>query len=579
MSKEVIKVPDLGGAEAVEVIEIAVASGDSIAVDDTLVVLESDKASMDVPSPKAGKVVEVLVKEGDSLSEGDAILEIEIEDASGGDDPQTDSAEAQVPESDAPESDATESDDSGSDVTESEANVPKVEDKTESHQSDGSAAVETVQVPDIGTEDAVDIVEVAVAVGDHIEEGGTLVVLESDKSSMELPSTFSGEVKEILVKEGGQVKQGDAIAKIATNGKKSGQEETSATKEQATSSDQQQPLASSEKSLPADEAPATDKKPQPQSATEVKTTLQQTESDPSDIYAGPAVRQLARELGVDLRQVKGSGPKSRILKEDVSEFVKKALKQPAAAAVGAGIPQVPDMDFSAFGPVEDINLSKIAQLTAQNMVRNWLNVPAVTQFDDADITDMEAFRKGLKAEAEQRGTKLTPLPFLVLACAKALAANPVFNRSWHSSGKKVIQKHYVHIGMAVDTPRGLLVPVIRDADKKGLWELAEEINLLSTKAREGKLSMAEMQGGCFSISSLGAAGGTGFTPIVNSPEAAILGVSKAAVKPVWNGSEFAPRQLLPLSLTYDHRIVNGADAGRFMTYLVGVIADLRRLLL
>ncbi len=264
--------------------------------------------------------------------------------------------------------------------------------------------------------------------------------------------------------------------------------------------------------------------------------------------------------------------------------MKRALKTvgaaPApAAAAGGGIAAVPDIDFSKFGPVEDVPLSKVARLTASNMARNWLNAPMVTQFDDADITELEAFRKELKAEGEKRDIKMTPIPFLLKACAKALAENPVINRSWHSSGGKVIQKHYYHIGMAVDTPRGLVVPVIRDVDKKGLWELAEEAGVMAAKARDGKLSAADMQGGCFSISSLGAIGGRGFTPIVNSPEAGILGISKASIQPVWNGAEFEPRQMLPLGFTYDHRVVNGADAGRFMTYLVALLGDIRRLLL
>jgi pyruvate dehydrogenase E2 component (dihydrolipoamide acetyltransferase) len=295
------------------------------------------------------------------------------------------------------------------------------------------------------------------------------------------------------------------------------------------------------------------------------------------------VRHFARELGVNLANISGTGTKGRIQKEDVEAYVKKALKNletgAAAPTVGGGIPPIPDQDFSQFGSVEEISLSKIDRVTATHMARTWLNVPAVTQFDDADITDMEDFRKSLKGEADKRGVKLTPVAFLMLACARVIRNNPVINRSWHSSGDKIIQKHYMHIGLAVDTPRGLLVPVIRDVDKKGLFDIAVDIAEMAEKARAGKLSATEMQGGCFSITSLGAIGGRGFTPIVNAPEAAILGVSKASIQPVWNGNEFVPRQMLPLSLSYDHKLINGAVAGKFMTELVNALADIRRLML
>ena len=301
-----------------------------------------------------------------------------------------------------------------------------------------------------------------------------------------------------------------------------------------------------------------------------------------DVYAGPAVRKLARQLGVDMGKVSGTGPRGRLLKDDVRAYVKPivvAAQSGAPMGGGSGIPRVPAVDFSKFGEIETIKMSKVKKITADNMTRNWLNVPHVTQWDDADITDLEAFRNGLKAEAEKRGSKLTPLPFIMKACAAALVAEPSFNVSLHHDGESIVQKKYVHIGIAVDTPNGLMVPVIRNVDKKGLWELTDEINAIAKKARDGKLLPADMQGGCFTISSLGAAGGNGFTPIVNAPEVAILGVSRAQMKPVWNGKEFIPRNMLPLSLSYDHRAINGADAGRFFTYLTAVIADVRRLLL
>jgi len=304
-------------------------------------------------------------------------------------------------------------------------------------------------------------------------------------------------------------------------------------------------------------------------------------SDNSDVYAGPAVRKLARQLGVDLGKVSGSGPRGRLQKDDVRSYVKPIVQavQSGGSAGGAGIPKIPAVDFAKFGEIDVVKMSKIKKITAENMSRNWLNIPHVTQWDDADITDLEEFRKALKAEAEKRGSKLTPIPFIMKACAAALVAEPTFNVSMHHDGESIVHKKYVNIGMAGDTPNGLMVPVIRNVDKKGLWELADEINAIAKKARDGKLLPADMQGDCFTISSLGAMGGNGFTPIVNAPEVAILGVSRAQVKPVWNGKEFVPRNMLPLSLSYDHRAINGGDAGRFFTYLTGVIADVRRLLL
>lgn len=466
MSSEIIGVPDLGGAEEVEVIEVSVAVGDIVEVDQTLVVLESDKAMMEIPAPKAGKILKLFVKEEDKIEkEGDPLVEMEVSeaDASVRDQSQTDI-----------ESGANE--ESGSEV----AAIPAVSDeaKLESQSTDTKAATipETPAAP------------TATVVTENTRDNSAAQTPQSDDASV------SGEV-----------------------------------------------------------------------------------------YAGPAVRQLARELGVALTDISGSGPRGRLLKEDVQSYVKSLVKGRASPggsvsnAGGMAIPQVPDIDFSEFGEIETVKMSKIARLTATNMHRSWLNAPHVTQFDDADITELETFRKSLKAEGEVRGTKLTPVPIILKACAVALANNPVLNRSLHSDGEHYIQKHYMHIGMAVDTPRGLIVPVVRDVDKKGLWQLAEEIAALAAKARDGKLTANEMQGGCFTISSLGAIGGKGFTPIVNTPQVAILGVSKAQIQPAWNGSEFVPRNMLPLSLSYDHRAVNGGDAGRFMTELVSLLGDIRRL--
>ena len=562
MARETINVPDLGGAGEVEVIEIGVKAGDEIAVEDTLVVLESDKASMDVPSPRAGTVTAVLVTVGDSVSQGSAIVEIEV---------------------------------AGDAVADTAAQTPEADDTTPPEPSPATAAApeqpaaapadaaapttaQTVALPDLGTGEAVDIIEIAVAVGAAVAAGETLMTLEGDKATMDVPSPYSGTITALLVQEGGKVRSGDAVAEMAVPAPARAEPDAPAPDEEraaARETPDKAPPATAHKPAPADVAAPSPSAP---------GALNEAEAPAAAVYAGPMVRQFARELGVDLRNVKGSGDKGRITREDVQGYVKQALSSgapgsPAGAAVGAGIPVIPDVDYSQFGEIEAIPLSRIAKLTAANMTRTWLNVPAVTQFDDADITELEAFRARLKAEAETRGVKLTPVAFLLLACARALVAHPVINRSWHSSGEKVIQKRFVHIGMAVNTPRGLLVPVIRDVDKKGLWELAAESAAVAQQARDGKLAATDMQGGGFSISSLGALGGRGFTPLVNAPEAAILGVSKAGTQPVWNGEAFMPRQLLPLSLTYDHRLINGADAGAFFSDLVAMLEDIRRLLL
>ncbi len=587
MAVETIKVPDLGGADAVEVIEIAVAPGDEVAEEDTLLVLESDKATMDVPSPKAGVVKKILVKLGDSVSQGSAIVDIDVSAAGGGDDS-------------TPEQPEGESQDSASSEPESDAK-PEPATKAEAGDQLPSAPAATEQqvtLPDLGTDDAVEVIELAVAEGDEVAEGDTLMTLEGDKATMDMPSPFAGKIVSLKVAEGDKVKSGQQVAVMTVaggapsaadapsvaagdkgaakgDGKQGGKPEDKA----ATSTKSAQPKTPDQ----AASAPELSGKGASDKGASDKGALREPEAPATDVYAGPVVRQFARELGVDLRNVRGTGDKGRIQKEDVQAYVKQALDRmesgAAPATGGAGIPAIPDQDFTQFGAVEEVPLTKIAKLTAANMSRNWLNVPAVTQFDDADITDLEEFRKSLKAEADKRGVKVTPVAFLMLACARVLKDNPMLNRSWHSSGEKVIQKHYIHIGMAVDTPKGLLVPVIRDVDKKGIFEIAADIAAVADKARAGKLSAQEMQGGSFSISSLGAIGGRGFTPIVNAPEAAILGVSKASIQPVWNGTEFVPRQLLPLCLSYDHKLVNGANAGKFLTDLVNALGDMRRLLL
>ncbi|MDG2018945.1 MAG: dihydrolipoyllysine-residue acetyltransferase [Porticoccaceae bacterium] len=538
MAIEIITIPDLGGAESVEVIELCAAVGEAVEQEESLVVLESDKASMDVPSPVQGSVVKYLVTEGDTVKVGDAIAEVET-------------AEAQVSaEPAAPEPV----------VAETAVEEPAVETPVASEETTTSEQI--ALVPDIGNDDKVELIEISVAVGDQVEEGETLVVLESDKATMDVPSTLTGTVKQIIAKEGDKLGTGDQVALIeVTRG--------------ASAPAVEQEQAETTPELAADK-PVEVVKPAAVAATPETVT-----SDSAEIYAGPAVRLFARELGVDLSQVSGTGPKGRIQKDDVNNFVKSALKSGGntGSGSGAGIPQVPAIDFSQFGEIDTVKLSKIQKVTANNMQRNWLNVPHVTQFDDADITDLEAFRKSLKAEGEKRGIKVTPVAFLIKAAAAALVANPEFNRSLAGDGENYVQKHYINVGMAVDTPRGLVVPVIKDADKKGIWEISSDVITMATLAREGKLKPNDMQGGCFTISSLGAIGGNGFTPIVNSPEVGILGVSKSQMKPIWDGSDFQPRLMLPLAISYDHRVINGGDAGRFMTYLVKILSDIRHMTL
>ncbi|MFC3117305.1 dihydrolipoyllysine-residue acetyltransferase [Cellvibrio fontiphilus] len=530
MAIQTIKVPDIGGAEGVEVIEISVKVGDVIAEGDSIVVLETDKASMEIPADKAGKVVAIKVNLGDKVSQDSLLLEVETEGAS---------EAAPAPQAAAPQAAAP-----------APAAAPAA-----------STAEVQMLVPDIGGAEGVEVIEISVKEGDEVAAGDSLIVLETDKASMEIPAEAAGKILSLAVKVGDKVSQGALIGVLATAG---GSAPAPAKSEAA-------PVAAT---APAP-APKTEAaKPAPAPAAEVEQT--------GDVYAGPAVRKLARQLGVDMGKVSGTGPRGRLLKDDIRGYVKPIVQaaQSGASFGGSGIPALPVIDYSKFGEIEIVKMSKIKKLTAEAMTRSWLNVPRITQFDDADITDLEAFRNSMKAEAEKRGSKLTPLPFIVKAVAAALVAEPSFNVSMHQDGESIVHKKFVHIGIAVDTPNGLLVPVVRNADKKGLFELADEINVLAKKARDGKLTPAEMQGGCFTISSLGAMGGNGFTPMVSAPtEVGILGVSRAQMKPVWNGKEFIPRNMLPLSLSYDHRAVNGADAGRFMTYLVSVIGDLRRLLL
>ena len=454
----------------------------------------------------------------------------------------------------------------------------------------------TVIVPDIGGAEGAEVVEIFVAVGDMIEVDQSLIVVESDKASMEIPATVAGKVLELRVAVGDALSEGDAVLVVeAEAAEETSQLDANSAGDSATgAADVSTAYETSEKPAekPADTpkapvnvaaeaagAPASQTKLSPALAGEAQASSQRETRTEADVYAGPAVRKLAREFGIDLLKVTGSGRRGRVLKEDLQAFTRKNLQKSAEEFTGTGVPVAPDIDFSQFGEVTVEDRSRLDQVTATNMSRSWLNVPHVTQFEGADITDLESFRKSMKKEAEQLGNKLTPMPFVLKACAVALAAHPKMKSSLAMAGKQLVYKQYCHIGMAVDTPAGLVVPVIRDVDKKGIWQLAEEIRDMATRAREKKLTPAQMQGGVFTISSLGSIGGEGFTPIVNTPEVAILGLSRAEIKPVWDGESFLPRQILPLSLSYDHRVVNGGDAGRFLTDLAALLSDVRRIIL
>jgi len=427
------------------------------------------------------------------------------------------------------------------------------------------ALAEIIKVPDLGGAEKVEVIEVLVAVGDVIAAEQSLVVVESEKASMEVPSPKAGKILSIKVKVGDKVSEGNPIVELEVS-------DVGAIHESPL-----QKSASVEKPAPVEKTTTTAPVAKPSVANSSVPIVGANNHLPlqsaAGIYAGPAVRKLARELGINLNEVKATGPRGRLQKDDLHNYIRSALEK--AKQGGGALPKIPDIDFSKFGEIELEPMSKIARVTAENMQRSWLNVPHVTQFDDADLTELDQLRNELKADGEKRGIKLTPLAFLLKASAIALKQHPKLNTSLHNDGKHFVRKKYIHIGLAVDTPVGLMVPVLRDVDKKDIWQLAQEVVDLSNKARDGKLKPAEMQGGCFTISSLGAIGGTGFTPVVNAPEVAILGVSKAQMKPVWNGKSFEPRNMLPLCLSYDHRAINGADAGRFMTTLVDVIAKIK----
>ncbi len=521
-----INVPDIG-ADEVEVTEILVSVGDKVEEEQSLITVEGDKASMEVPASQAGTVKEIKIAEGDKVTTGSLIMIFDTEEGSVAE-------EAPAPVAEAPAAPAV-------------------------------AELKEINVPDIGG-DEVEVTEIMVSVGDAIEEEQSLITVEGDKASMEVPAPFAGTLKEIKVSEGDKVSTGSLIMVFETAGSA--------------------PAAAAQ-GAPVAEKPAPAAKPA--TASESKSAEKGDFQENHEYsHASPVVRRIAREFGVNLAKVKGTGRKSRILKEDVQSYVKEALKRLEAGAGSGkgdgsalGLLPWPNIDFSKFGDIETKPLSRIKKISGANLHRNWVMIPHVTQWDNADITELEKFRKEQNAVEAKKdsGIKITPLVFIIKAAAKALEAFPSFNSSLSEDGESLILKKYVNVGIAVDTPNGLVVPVFKDVNKKGIYELSEELMAVSKKARAGKLTAADMQGGCFTISSLGGIGGTAFTPIVNAPEVAILGVSKSEMKPVWNGQDFVPRLQLPLSLSYDHRVVDGAEGARFITYLNGCLSDIRRLVL
>ena len=548
MAIEKITVPDLGEASDVEVIELLVTVGQQVAENDSLLVLESDKAAMEIPAPMAGIVKSIAINLGDTVSTGVEILSLEVESNNASAEPVADVAAEEMQQ--APQADE-----------------PSAEAASASGKAEQPASVESVvTVPDLGTDDEVDVIEIHVSAGDRLEADQPLLTLESDKAAMEVPSPQAGEVLEILVKVGDKVKTGAEVLKLSAA---AGGDVAPAQEAPATSSEASGKAAGDSRPMPASEPSRSD---QP-AAQNIPVSVESTK-----VYAGPAVRKLARELGVDLALVQGSGARSRVVKEDIHAFVKARINGAPTGSVAVA-PAVPDVDFSQFGPIEELPRTNLQKVTAINMQRNWSTVPHVAQFNEADVTALEDFRNELRPEAEKKGVKLTFLPFLLKACAKALAEYPQFNVSLHSSGEFVIQKKYCHIGVAVATEAGLVVPVIRDVDTKTIYELAREVSELTAKAKSRKLTLEEMQGACFTISSLGAIGGTGFIPIINAPEVAILGVARTEIKPVYANGEFVPRKMLPLTLCYDHKALNGVDGGLFADYLVKLLGDIRRLAL
>ena len=550
-----ILVPDVGGEE-VEIIEICFAVGDTLEADEGIVTVETDKASMDIPAPFAGELASLSVKVGDKIKEGDVIGEIKT-------------AGATAPAEEAPAAPVVE-------IPAPAVEAPKEPAPVATPAATAASELVDVAVPDIGEDGEVDVIDVLVSVGDVIELEDGLITLETDKATMDVPSTHAGTVKEVYISTGDKVKQGTLVIKLETAG--------GATVEAAPAV-VETPVAVPEKAAPT---PPASVKPAPVPAAPAATS-----TNSGKAHASPSVRRVAREFGVDLSQVTGSGPKKRVLKEDVQAYVKAELAKPRSASGNASvgspvsggnvlqIATVKPVDHAKFGEIEILPLTRIQKISGPFLHRNWATIPHITQFDEADITDVETFRKEQNAYHGKikSGLKITPLVFVMKAVAKALEKYPAFNSSLSDDGENLILKKFINVGIAVETPNGLVVPVIKDVNKKGIEQLSRELIEISVKAREGKLKATDMQGGTFTISSLGGIGGTAFTPIVNAPEVAILGVSKSEIKPKWNGTEFAPRLMVPLSLSYDHRVIDGAVGARFSTEVAANLTDLRRIIL
>ena len=571
-----VKVPDIGDFKDVPIIEVFVKPGDAVKAEDSLVTLESDKATMDVPAPAAGTVKDLRVKLGDKVSEGNVILTLDAAAPSV-------TTQAAPPKKEAPAASPPQP----ARAAPAAAPPPSVgAEPVESRKATpgtGGGNLTTVKVPDIGDFKDVPVIEVFVKPGDSVKAEDALVTLESEKATMDVPAPSAGVVKEVHVKVGDKVSQGSVILSLVAAGGAADAtakpDAPRATPAPATSRPEAAPPAAAKRAEPSPPA-------QPKSAAPAPPTApERIDSEAfKGAHASPSVRAFARELGVDLAKVKGTGPKDRILHEDVQGYVKQALSGAAAApaaatAGGAGLGLIPwpQVDFAKFGEIEKKPLSRIKKLSGANLHRNWVMIPHVTNCEDADITELEALRVQLNKENEKSGVKVTMLAFLIKACVAALRKFPEFNASL--DGDNLVYKKYFNIGFAADTPNGLVVPVLKNADQKGVLAIATETAALAAKARDGKLGPADMQGGCFSISSLGGIGGTYFTPIINAPEVAILGVCRSATRPIWDGRQFAPRLILPLSLSYDHRVIDGATAARFNTFLAGLLGDMRRAVL
>jgi pyruvate dehydrogenase E2 component (dihydrolipoamide acetyltransferase) len=534
-----IFIPDLGGDTDVDLIEIMVEVGDIVEVEDGLITLETDKASMDVPTTHAGVIKEILVTVGSKVNSGDLIAKIEMPD-----------------EQNTPKDEEVTKEPTAAKEIAPVATV--VEDTPKVIEQSITSEIENVYVPDIGGDTDVDIIEVMISVGDHIDFDDGLITLETDKASMDVPAPFAGEVVEVFLHPGDKASAGTLIAKV-----------------------QKQVVTSNVVAAKAPEAVApttTSKEKTETTSSKVETNSTVLTAPSKRVYASPSVRKIGREFGVNLSFVKGSGRKNRILKEDIKAYVKEQLSKPAAkggSGLGFDLPELKEIDFSKFGEIETVELSRIQKISGPTLHRNYLSMPHVTQFDEADITALEKFRKEQNSIAD--GFKLSPLVFVVKAVAKALELYPKFNSSLSTDGNSLVMKKYFNIAIAVDTPNGLVVPVIKDVDKKGFKEIALDMAEISKKARDGKLKSTDMQGASFTISSLGGIGGTYFTPIINAPEVAILGLSKSEIKPKWNGESFDPALLLPLSLAYDHKVIDGADGARFTTTLSKLLGDIRLL--